>query len=139
MDLAGATATPNPAGPATDPALDGKSFLPELAATAQAPAALGDAWRQHSFSEFFASDITWRLVRVVNSTHKFSYMWWCTNETEVFNMGGGDEWQTTNPDHGGLGLLADLTLAATGAMPVAPILPAATPRLLPASARRLVL
>ena len=97
VELAGATATPNPAGPPRDPALDGLSFLSELGASGKTPSQLGDAWRQHSFSEFFASDDTWRLVRVVNSTHKFSFMWWCTNETEVFDM-KGDEWQTVNID-----------------------------------------
>ena len=51
--------------------------------------------RQHSYSEFFGSINTWRLVRVVNSTHKFSYTWWCTNDTEVFNM-AADQWQKTN-------------------------------------------
>jgi hypothetical protein len=57
--------------------LDGLSFLGELGPSATSPAALGDKWRQHSFSEFFAQNNTWQLVRVVNSTHKFSYMWWC--------------------------------------------------------------
>jgi hypothetical protein len=89
VELAHATAP-------TAPPLDGLSFVAELAAPA-APAALGDKWRQHSFSEFFGAFNTWQLVRVVNSTHKFSYMWWCTNDTEVFNM-KGDEWQMENVD-----------------------------------------
>eukprot|EP01043_Picozoa_sp_COSAG02_P016885 COSAG02_NODE_753_length_17610_cov_23.119753_9_plen_300_part_00 len=96
VELAGAIATPNPAGPLTDPALDGLSFLSDLAHNAP-PTRLADSWRQHSFSEFFADDNTWRLVRVVNSTHKFSFIWWCTNDTEIFDM-QGDKWQTVNVD-----------------------------------------
>lgn len=74
--------------------LDGLSFAADLANPAD-PATLGDSWRQHSYSEFFGSVNTWRLVRVVNSTHTFSYMWWCTNDTEVYNM-NVDQWQTHN-------------------------------------------
>ena len=96
VELAGAIATPNPAGPLTDPALDGLSFLSDLSHNAP-PAQLADTWRQHSFSEFFANDNTWRLVRVVNSTHKFSFIWWCTNDTEIFDM-KDDKWQTVNVD-----------------------------------------
>jgi hypothetical protein len=36
-------------------------------------------------------------VRVVNSTHEFAFVWWCTNDTEVFDM-KGDKWQTMNID-----------------------------------------
>lgn len=75
--------------------LDGLSFASELGDATASPAALGDRWRQHSYSEFFSGDNTWRLVRVVNSTHKFSYMWWCTNDTEVFDV-SADQWQKKN-------------------------------------------
>jgi len=87
VELAGASAT----APAN---LDGLSFASELGDSSD-PATLGDKWRQHSYSEFFGAVNTWRLVRVVNSTHKFSYMWWCTNETEVYNM-NEDQWQREN-------------------------------------------
>ena len=72
--------------------LDGKSFASELAGEGGAD---GDAWRQFSFSEFFAADNTWQLVRVVNSSHKLSYVRWCTNETEVFDI-QQDPWQAHN-------------------------------------------
>jgi hypothetical protein len=125
VSLAGATATPSPAAPPTDPALDGLSFWADLGRRAP-PAALADAWRQHSFSEFFSNTNTWRLVRVVNSTHKFSFIWWyvcvfvttspvptqrvsllcshselyrCTNDTEIFDM-KSDKWQTVNIEQG---------------------------------------
>ena len=75
--------------------LNGQSFAAELGDSSATPATLGDKWRQHSYSEFFAGVNTWRLVRVVNSTHKFSYTWWCTNDTEVFNM-AEDQWQKAN-------------------------------------------
>eukprot|EP01049_Picozoa_sp_SAG25_P000749 SAG25_NODE_27_length_21065_cov_19.427931_17_plen_169_part_00 len=45
-----------------------------------------EQWRAFSFSEFFANDITWWNVRTVNSTHKFSVHYWCTGETEVFDL-----------------------------------------------------
>ena len=77
--------------------LDGLSFASELGPSPSSPSARADAWRQHSFSEFFANLNTWQLVRVVNSTHKFSYMWWCSNDTEVFDM-QKDPFQTTNLD-----------------------------------------
>ena len=54
VELAGAIATPNPAGPLTAPALDGLSFLSDLSHSAP-PSQLADMWRQHSFSEFFSS------------------------------------------------------------------------------------
>eukprot|EP00040_Diaphanoeca_grandis_P028329 m.163845 g.163845 ORF g.163845 m.163845 type:complete len:665 (-) comp31309_c1_seq1:74-2068(-) len=73
--------------------LDGKSFVGELINYGRDTNA--DAWRQYSFSEFFDNNNTWQLVRVVNSTHKFSYVRWCTDDTEVFNL-NTDQWQTAN-------------------------------------------
>lgn len=73
--------------------LDGKSFASEFADNGKG--ANADTWRQYSFSEFFANTNTWRLIRVVNSTHKFSVVRWCTNDTEVFDM-IADKWQTKN-------------------------------------------
>ena len=63
-------------------------------------AARADAWRQFSFSEFFGGDITWRLVRVHNSSHSFTYADWCTNDTEVFDL-TIDPHQTRNLAGGG--------------------------------------
>ncbi len=62
--------------------LDGLSFAGALKPE---PDFTPDEWRQFSFSEFFADIGTWWNVRVHNSTHTFSYHWWCTNETEVFD------------------------------------------------------
>lgn len=75
--------------------LDGLSFAKEIVRSAGDPAPDADSWRQFAFSEFFANNNTWRLVRVANSTHKFSYVHWCTNESEVFNM-QADPWQSSN-------------------------------------------
>ena len=44
-----------------------------------------ELWRDFSFSEFFMNDVTWWNVRTVNSTHKFSYHYWCQGVPEVFN------------------------------------------------------
>ena len=85
--------------------LDGKSFLAELAPSSStammtvgesesesesdstaAVALRAQQWRQFSFSEFFAFANTWQMVRVVNTTHRFTYHWWCTNDTEVFDL-----------------------------------------------------
>ena len=63
----------------TEPPLDGLSFASELGVDTT-PSELADKWRQHSFSEFFGNTNTWQLVRVVNSTHEFSYMWWYVHE-----------------------------------------------------------
>lgn len=63
--------------------LDGKSFASEIVRPPATPPPDADLWRQFSFSEFFDNNNTWRLVRVANSTHKFSYVHWCTNDTEV--------------------------------------------------------
>merc|ERR1711969_357246 len=66
-------------GPATPSNLDGLSFAPALKGTAAA-SKLRDTpelWRDFSFSEFFMNDVTWWNVRTVNSTHKFSYHYWC--------------------------------------------------------------
>ena len=118
VDIAGATAFV----PSQTP-LDGKSFLGEIRASvddplppllpallprdsppsAKALAHNADAWRQYSFSEFFGTDLTWRLVRVQNSTASFTYTSWCTNDTEIFHLandphqmsnlaGTGDAW-----------------------------------------------
>lgn len=38
---------------------------------------------------------TWRMIRVVNSSHDFTFHTWCTNDTEVFDL-RNDAWQTTN-------------------------------------------
>jgi len=75
-------------GPATPSNLDGLSFAPALKDTAAA-AKLRDTpelWRDFSFSEFFMNDVTWWNVRTVNSTHKFSFHYWCQGVPEVFNL-----------------------------------------------------
>ena len=90
------------------PQLDGKSFLNEILAaksvgdlavegSAGTPsfAARAEAWRQFSFSEFFGGEVTWRLVRVVNSSHALTYAHWCTNDTEVFDL-DTDPYQMAN-------------------------------------------
>jgi len=46
----------------------------------------GDAWRQFSFSEFFANNNMWQTVRVLNSTHHFKVHQWCTAQHEVFDI-----------------------------------------------------
>ncbi len=74
--------------PTTPKDLDGKSFAATLLDNAVA-ANLRDTpelWRAFSFSEFFAGETTWWNVRTVNSTHKFSVHYWCTGETEVFDL-----------------------------------------------------
>jgi hypothetical protein len=93
VELAGAAVTP------AGVALDGKSFAAEIAnASIRADP---DGWRQYSFSEFFSGINTWQLVRVVNSTHKFSYIRWCTKDSagreqvEIFDM-LADPWQSHN-------------------------------------------
>ena len=83
LDLTGTTD-----GPATPSNLDGQSFAPALRDTAAA-SKLRDTpelWRDFSFSEFFMNDVTWWNVRTVNSTHKFSYHYWCQGVPEVFNL-----------------------------------------------------
>eukprot|EP00051_Salpingoeca_urceolata_P029152 m.489072 g.489072 ORF g.489072 m.489072 type:complete len:680 (+) comp26352_c0_seq1:136-2175(+) len=74
--------------------LDGKSFAKQL--TMQPPPEPA-AWRTHSYSEFFANDNTWAMVRVTNATHTFSLHRWCSgdNETEVFDL-LSDPWQKAN-------------------------------------------
>ena len=75
-------------GPATPTNLDGLSFASALQDT---PAAsklrdMPELWREFSFSEFFMNDVTWWNVRTVNSTHKFSFHYWCQGVSEVFNL-----------------------------------------------------
>eukprot|EP01051_Picozoa_sp_SAG22_P026330 SAG22_NODE_8255_length_670_cov_1.150613_2_plen_160_part_01 len=81
--LAGATN-----GPATPADLDGLSFAPALLDSPAAAKlrATPEHWRSFSFSEFFMNDCTWWNVRTVNSTHKFSYHYWCDGTGEVFNL-----------------------------------------------------
>eukprot|EP00750_Incisomonas_marina_P015021 INCI18055.2.p1 GENE.INCI18055.2~~INCI18055.2.p1 ORF type:complete len:663 (-),score=83.23 INCI18055.2:250-2106(-) len=76
--------------------LDGQSFAQELRSSPNGPLIIrGDSWRQFSFSEFFGLNNTWQLLRVVNSSATLSLVWWCTNDTEVFDM-QIDPWQQHN-------------------------------------------
>lgn len=82
--------------------LDGKNFLGELTAISPFSSTFhpnfgtrADAWRQFSFSEFFADNNTWQNIRVRNSTHAFTYHSWCTGDVEVFDL-LHDPHQTTN-------------------------------------------
>ena len=84
VDLAGAAAT-------APKDLDGLSFAPALKAGGVTP----QAWRPYSFSEFFGGQNTWWNVRVINSTHAFSFHWWCTGTAEVFDL-QTDPWQLQN-------------------------------------------
>lgn len=97
MDIAGAT----PVGPP----LDGKSMVPALGET---PVPV-ESWRTWQYSEFFAQNNTWQALRLVNTTAlqdrdphdrspstSVALHRWCTGEVEVFNMGGGDQWQLSN-------------------------------------------
>ena len=88
--------------PATPRDLDGLSFAAALADTPAASQlrATPEAWRDFSFSEFFMNDCTWWNVRTVNSTHKFSFHYWCTGEAEVFDL-LKDPLQLTNLAPGG--------------------------------------
>ena len=74
--------------PTTPKDLDGKSFAAALTDTTTAAnlRRTPELWRAFSFSEFFAGETTWWNVRTVNSTHKFSLHYWCTGETEVFDL-----------------------------------------------------
>lgn len=65
VDLAGAKDTAP-----TD--LDGLSFVPALPTNGVPPG----AWRGFSFTEFFGGNNTWWNVRVVNTSHAFTFHWW---------------------------------------------------------------
>ena len=55
-------------------------------------------WRDFSFSEFYVHDNTWRNIRMINHTTgeaEWALHWWCTNQSEVFDM-RTDKWQITN-------------------------------------------
>jgi len=93
VDLAGAAAP-------AEPPLDGLSFASALAAAPPAP----EQWRNYSFSEHFGGDTTWWLVRrplssgggaAGASAAMTSFAWWCTNESEVFDL-AADPWQLAN-------------------------------------------
>ena len=89
VELAGAA----PAGPP----LDGLSFAGALTAAAPAPG----SWRNFSFSEHFGGTATWWLLRRPlaeggdAAAAMTSYAWWCTNESEVFDL-AADPWQLSN-------------------------------------------
>ena len=91
VELAGAA----PAGPP----LDGLSFAGALTAAAPAP----EQWRNFSFSEHFGGDTTWWLLRrplahagsAGSAAAMTSFAWWCTNESEVFDL-AVDPWQLSN-------------------------------------------
>ena len=89
VELAGAA----PAGPP----LDGLSFAGALTAAAPAP----EQWRNFSFSEHFGGTTTWWLLRrpLAQSSGadaaETSFAWWCTNESEVFDL-AADPWQLQN-------------------------------------------
>lgn len=83
LELAGAAHAPH-----TPSNLDGLSFAAALGSSSAAAQLRKEPekWRAFSYSEFFGGDITWWNVRTVNSTHKFSVHYWCTGETEVFDL-----------------------------------------------------
>jgi N-acetylglucosamine-6-sulfatase len=60
--------------------LDGLSFAPALPDNGPAPG----AWRGYSFTEFFGGNNTWWNVRVVNTTHAFTFHWWWVHSRELF-------------------------------------------------------
>jgi N-acetylglucosamine-6-sulfatase len=93
VELAGAT----PIGPP----LDGLSFAAALNGT-RGPY----AWRNYSFSEFFSAADTWAALRFPLPQHRVKVHWWCTNQSEVFDI-AQDAWELNNTaQSGGAGDLA---------------------------------
>jgi hypothetical protein len=93
VDVAGAT----PVGPP----LDGLSFRAALTADPVPPA----AWRNFSFSEYFAGPDTWVKVRFPSHPAApgggaVGFHWWCTGTGEVFDL-AADPWELTNSAEGG--------------------------------------
>ena len=96
------------AAPPAGETLDGLSFAGALTAAAPAP----EHWRNFSFSEHFGGDTTWWLLRRPlapaasaaaggggggsdDDAAMTSFAWWCTNESEVFDL-AADPWQLNN-------------------------------------------
>jgi len=115
VELAGAA----PAGPP----LDGLSFAAALGPAPPAPA----AWRNFSYSEYFGEIDTWSAVRFpaggapaaappALAGRALKLARWCTNDTEVFDL-GSDRWELRNLAAEPAGAaFADATLATLAAL-----------------------
>ena len=100
------------AAPAGEP-LDGLSFASVLSAAP--PAA--QAWRNHSFSEFFGPFNTWASLRfpLASGAVRAKVTQWCTNDTEVFDL-GADPWEMANIGAGAGAQLLNDTLPLLAAL-----------------------
>jgi hypothetical protein len=98
------------AAPAGEP-LDGLSFASVLSAAP--PAA--QAWRNHSFSEFFGPLNTWASLRFPLGAARAKVTQWCTNDTEVFDL-GADPWELANIGGGAGAQLLNDTLPLLAAL-----------------------
>ena len=86
LDLAGVK-------PPADYVLDGHSMVPSLLGASAAAATIAVvAPRDYTFSEFFLSCSTWRLVRLakyvdtVGVSRRLAFHAWCTNQTEAYDL-----------------------------------------------------
>ena len=83
LELAGVTPPPGYV-------LDGHSMVPTLLGDTDGIAAAG---REYSYSEFFLSCSTWRLIRLaayvdtVGVSRHLAFHSWCTNQTEAYDLG----------------------------------------------------
>jgi arylsulfatase A-like enzyme len=72
--------------------LDGHSMVPTLLGASDDAAAAAAAPREYTFSEFFLSCSTWRLVRLAKYTdtagvsRRLAFHAWCTNQTEAYDL-----------------------------------------------------
>ena len=104
--LAGATPVGEP--------LDGLSFAGVLSAAPPPP----QAWRNHSYSEFFGGANTWASLRFPLSSGRVTrakVVQWCTNDTEVFDL-TADPWELSNIAGGGGAALLNDTLPLLSAL-----------------------
>ena len=105
VELAGATPVGEP--------LDGLSFASVLGAAPPPP----QAWRNHSFSEFFGNADTWASLRspLYSGWVRAKVNAWCTNDTEVFNL-TADPWELANVAKGAGAAVLNSTLPLLSAM-----------------------
>jgi hypothetical protein len=104
VDIAATLVQLTGATPVGEP-LDGLSIAAVLGAAPPPP----QAWRNHSFSEFFGSIDTWASLRypLFSSEARLKFNLWCTNDTEVFDL-TADPWELDNvANTTGAGLLKE--------------------------------
>lgn len=72
--------------------LDGHSMVSTLLGADDSTAAVAVAPRDYTFSEFFLSCSTWRLIRLPKYTdtagvsRRLAFHAWCTNQTEAYDL-----------------------------------------------------